>query len=609
MIQFAIYTTPGGTLVGDYSNRIQKLSFATNAKGFAECSGFIPMPLAESFLLYDRVGVLHVQMADSGSTIIYEGRLEDVEITNGGVNLRAFGYSRALSDEMRTLLWSTTSSQDWKAMPSDVGNFGNRTPEKYSFDFNNHVQIALQKNAIYTNNSDVGQAYYSLPNNGSRDAVTISFDWVAALPSNFYALVQVFQEDWTYIGGYTLWIGFGGNAPGAFVQLALPTGSRRVSIMVFNNSGANYTNTNESGVWFFRANNIRVTSASTNAVNTTTTALISYSGTPAVVSVAVVTTANMYAGQRVYLKATGSPNLGVGGTVQAVTDATHFTVIWDTSSFSAASGAEVQAAVIYAQEIVYGIALGANALNPTQLSASLVSVQNPLKDVLDFVPQDQYLNDLMDQLVALGDNQTPPRQWEWGVDVGRYLYFRPQSSAARTWYVDISEIDIQRTIDSLYNAIYATYQESSGRTLRTAVSSDATSIARYRLTRKKAQPTQTASSLQAITQRDAALADSKDPKPRSGLTVKFVFDTHGSTWPTYLVRAGDTIVIRNLPPILSTAIDQIRTFRIARTEYDFAGNSVTIEPENPLSTLDALLSLATAPSWVTTPWWVQVGQV
>jgi hypothetical protein len=219
-----------------------------------------------------------------------------------------------------------------------------------------------------------------------------------------------------------------------------------------------------------------------------------------------------------------------------------------------------------------------------------------------------YGADILDQLITRGDNQTTPRQWEWGVAAGRRLYLRPQGSGARTWYVDVSDLDIRRTIDSLYNSIYATYQEAGGRTLRSAVNTDTASVARYGLTRRKVFGVQTSSLTQATVQRDAELQDTKDPRPRSGITVRQVTAATGGDWPLSQVRAGDTIVIRNLPPALSTAIDRIRTFRITRVELDLETNELTVEPEAPLPTLAALLAAATPPSYVTAPWWIQIQQ-
>jgi sulfur carrier protein ThiS len=109
-------------------------------------------------------------------------------------------------------------------------------------------------------------------------------------------------------------------------------------------------------------------------------------------------------------------------------------------------------------------------------------------------------------------------------------------------------------------------------------------------------------------QQAAQLNDTKDPIPRARLTIDAVFDQNGARWPLTAVRANDIIVIRNLPPTLSTTIDRIRILRAIRTELDVFSGVLTIEPESPLPSLAALLARATAPAWVTKPWWVLVNQ-
>jgi len=56
------------------------------------------------------------------------------------------------------------------------------------------------------------------------------------------------------------------------------------------------------------------------------------------------------------------------------------------------------------------------------------------------------------------------------------------------------------------------------------------------------------------------------------------------------VRAGDTIVMRNLLPTSVLVTDRVRIFRINRTSYNAATNLLTVEPESPLPTLAALLA-------------------
>ncbi len=244
---------------------------------------------------------------------------------------------------------------------------------------------------------------------------------------------------------------------------------------------------------------------------------------------------------------------------------------------------------IYANEIAAALATYVNAINGTQLSASAALINSPIVDLTDEVYEDDLPSDILDRLARLGDNSTPVALYETGVWEDRLLTFQKRGMTARTWYVDISELELERTIDQLYNSAYATYQEAAGRTLRTAVSADADSVARYGLTRRRAVHANTTSASQAGTQRDAALADGKDARPRIRIQFDALYDASGNRWPLWSARAWDTCTIRNLPPTLSTAIDRIRTFRIIETEYDADRDQLALTPEQYLPTLETLI--------------------
>ena len=53
------------------------------------------------------------------------------------------------------------------------------------------------------------------------------------------------------------------------------------------------------------------------------------------------------------------------------------------------------------------------------------------------------------------------------------------------------------------------------------------------------------------------------------------------------------MTVRNLPPTLSTAIDNIHTFVISETEYDAETGELSISPERAAPTIARLLSGAT----------------
>lgn len=599
-LQYAIYTAPGGALIADYSSRVQGLTFATNARGLAECTGFVPMSLAEAFALYDRPGLPHVLINDSAGASVFEGRLEDVSIAEGGVNLTAMGYARSLSDSPYTALWSSVDVSEWR--PFLASESAGCVPDRFAFNTTNRLYITAQKNATLGN---TGTGKYAMlgflaPDQGSRGIIGVSFDYVYSLPvASWRVAFQTRNADFTGIANPWLFTSVG--ATGVVTgNVFLTFASAQIVNFFMDYDAADAVFSGETGSAYLIITNVRLVTSTTNKVDTTSTANVLAGSN---VSVPVVSSARMYVGQRLHM---GIPAAnGFAATVLSIPDSTHFTA--DLSA-AMASGGNVQAHVIYADEIVKDIVSTVSTLNPTQLSSSTTLIQSPSLDLQSESYQDMYPSDILDYLAKLGDSQTTPRQWEWGVIANRQLYFRPQSSAARTWYIDISELDVQRTLDALYNSIYADYQEPRGRTLRSSTNTDSGSVARYGLTRRRVQSVQTTSSTQAGIQRDAVLADSKDPKPKSGVTVAQLYDANGNRWPLTAAHAGDTVIIRNLPPSLSTAIDRIRVFRLTRTEYHIDDNTVTLEPEAPLSTLESQLALSVPPSWVTTPWWIQVAQ-
>jgi len=248
---------------------------------------------------------------------------------------------------------------------------------------------------------------------------------------------------------------------------------------------------------------------------------------------------------------------------------------------------ERNSATINADMIATDLAIYVNGINSAQLSASAALISSPGVDLTSEVYADALPADILDRLARLGDNITPVSLYETGVWENQLLTFQKRGATARTWYVDISALELERTITALRNSMYADYQEAGGRTLRTTTSDDSASVARYGLTRRGMVSTQTTSSTLAGTSRDAALQDGKDPKPLIAIAIDRIYDAAGSVYPLWMVRAWDTIVIRNLPLTLSAALDRIRTFRNIEARYDVDANRLTVTPESRMPTLVA----------------------
>jgi len=593
-LQFATDVSPVGELMRDDSARASALSYATNVHGFAEMRSSVPMALPEAFNRYDRSGLPHQRLND-GPAVVYEGRLEDLAITGDGISSTALGYSRALSDIPYTALWSTTDTARWRIYTN-----AEWTPIEetlYIFDQQDRLSVSLSKGATYQSGNDAGGVIFQIPNLSSRNVVGISFRYASTLPTNWSFEMRI-SDDPQQNGSSVLFTDTPGTNIGS--KFLTFTGKPVLTIYVFNSSGAPFTEVAETGAHRLIISNVRVVTSTANAVNTTTTAVIAAGIN---VSIPVVTTARMYVGQIVRLGTVAS--LGDLVVVKSIPDGTHF--VADPTA-ALVSGGNVQAHVIYADEVVRDLVSVVNATNPNQLSSSTALIQSPSLDLFDETYQDQYGADILTRLITLGDNQTTPRQWEWAVWENRILTYQPRGATARTWYIDLAALDLERTLNALFDSVYGIYQDSANRTLRTAAVSDATSIARAGVTRRTFLQVDSTSATQVGVQVAAKLSDEKDPTPRAKLTTDAIFDLNGARWPATVVRANDIIVIRNLPPTLGTTVDRVRSFRIVRTDLNVITGMLTIEPESPLPTLTALLARAAAPAWVTTPWWVQVAQ-
>jgi len=247
-------------------------------------------------------------------------------------------------------------------------------------------------------------------------------------------------------------------------------------------------------------------------------------------------------------------------------------------------------ASVFADDIADALVSWVNSFNPINSSTALI--QSPNVDLTDEIFEDLLPSEILTYLAEKGDDQTPPRKWEWGVWEGQALFFRPQGTNALTWYVDADELTLDSTLESLTNNAYGLYQDANGRTLRTSDAVNASSVNRYGLDRRFLIPERTTSQTKAEKARDTFLNQHKDIAPRASLTLFGLFDAAGARYPLWMARAGDTLTIRNLPPTLSTEIDKIRIFRIVRKSYDVDADILTPVPEDPLPSLEIQIASA-----------------
>jgi len=249
---------------------------------------------------------------------------------------------------------------------------------------------------------------------------------------------------------------------------------------------------------------------------------------------------------------------------------------------------------VYADEIAAALVSYLNSINATQIQNVASFLESPALDLRDEVYEDEWPGDILDRLVRLGDNQAPPAQWEAAIWEDRILRLNSRGKYSRTWYIDVAAPDMERSIAALRNSAYAVYKEAGGRTLRTAVSTDADRVALHELTRRAAVPAQTTSTTQAQAHRDAYLADNAEAKARAEIEVPELYDAGGARYPAFLARSGDTVVIRNLPPTHSSEIDRRRAFRVSETRYSAGRRTIQLTPELPRPSLGVMLARRSA---------------
>lgn len=505
MLSVQVFTDSSlGEMLADLSARINDggdLSLSTNRHGFASLDAtFIPMSLSESFAAYEWPGTPHVVVSDQSTGVVWEGRLEDIAIVDGGISLSAFGYQRALSDMPYTALWSKSGSADWRPVTTDEA--AAMQPDRYEMDNNNRLYIAPRKGENYNNQTHIGAYSYAAPH-GGNDATLATFacSYSMTLPAGWEFRVQTRDDDFANAVVENTVTATGVNQTGT-LNLTL-TAKNRIVVEIRNNTGGASAIAADTGTWFLKLTSLRLKNA---------------------------TTATITAGQ-----------------------------------------------------IAAALAAAVSNLNSSQLAADAALIGPTTTDMLDELYEDEWPAAILDRLGIL-------HGYQWSVWEDRRLTFQAVTTAPRAWYVDVGGLELQRSLDRVRNSAYAVYRDAAGRTLRTATIGNTDSQARYGIIRRGFVSVQTTSLSEAQTHRGVWLTDHANMQARARIEFDRVYDATGAPWPLYAMRAGDTVTLRNLPPTLSTGVDRIRTFTIGETDYDAAGDSITIAPDDPIPTLVTLVA-------------------
>jgi hypothetical protein len=238
---------------------------------------------------------------------------------------------------------------------------------------------------------------------------------------------------------------------------------------------------------------------------------------------------------------------------------------------------------VLSSAIAADVASKVNGLNSTALSSSTAKIVTTKGDLFQEVYEDENPQDILRRLAFL-------EGYEVGVYDGQILHYRPAGSGGQTWYISLNDLEVESTLSGMYNQAYAIYKEPSGFLQRLADVTDGPSVSRYGVTKEYGLQTKTTSSTEATNQRDLFLSDFSKVYARGDIAVRRVMDMAGSIMPAWVVRAGDTIILRDLPPNMGTAVDNVRQFVVGETRYNMMTGELFPFPEEPLPQLEQYLA-------------------
>lgn len=549
IISSQLYDRPGGALLLDMTGRVQGAHFATDVRGYRNWSGFVPMTSGEAFRWYD-FSSGHIVIS-WGSIVLYQGRVEDPR-ANGdpafgpvGLELTAFGYSQAYSDTLYTALWSTQRTDRWE--PVTVDQLASRFPERFAMSNDGALRIAPQTGEAF-DSTHIGSLTDAIPHNSARQIVTVSFDYdVKVTSSTWTASLSRYTDGYTFQS--TVWS-----------VTATGTGSQSLSITACDRLLLN--------LLFNRA---RTTLGTTIAAGARTV-------TPGIMTGIVV-------GNILHIGNNGGAANSEPEDVEvtAIT-ATTFTAVFqyphdndDAVSFVYEGETEVDCYVkisnlriktttsstVDLSEIAGALVSYVDGINPTQIDNVTSLIQSTSLDQKEALFEDMRPSAILNQLCLKGDSAR--RRWDWRVYDYQHLWVAPEGYDAQTWYVDEAP-PLLRSLQ-IENEAYATYQDVSGRTKRTAVATDAGSAGAFGIKRRGVVDAQTTSLTEAEQIRDTYIDDHKYNGSLGEFVVKQLRTVDGAIVPGWYCRTGDRIVVRGYPAGSASSIDYIRWFPVFSTDF------------------------------------------
>lgn len=249
------------------------------------------------------------------------------------------------------------------------------------------------------------------------------------------------------------------------------------------------------------------------------------------------------------------------------------------SGIRVGTSASISGSRLYADEILRYTTNQVINLNTNQVSLDFSGIESPRYDLTDVWYTDKTGLDVINDLLRYPD--TSGNTYELKIWENQKVLFRPKESI-NTWYIDISVIQLNRTLDKFYNQVNSRYTDTMKRSTMVTVEVAGFHNRQTVLTLNTNDPNI------AATAGNTLLSDYARKPPQSEISATHIRNDQGSYVEAINIRSGDTIIIQNIPPMLFDAIDN--TFIVDETIADLQSGIVRIIPEKPIAELENLLS-------------------
>lgn len=503
--------------------------------------------------------------------IVWEGRIEDPSVVLTGdwaiLTIQAFGYWRALFDIPCQERWSDTTYDNWYPLPTT--DLSARKPDQFNSNTDGRLYTSLRQNVGYGTTVRFSWKMVSVPH-AYQKYQTLAFTLDGVIPTNWQLVVQAANA------GYASLTTLGTITAGTYVASSQSFASINREWLILT--------------WEDTRTTTALTVARTAGVNVTFT---------------VGTTASMVVGSRIAIGGAQSEITSVlsiiSGT-QFTATCTYNHAIGDTITFAneavdtmysiALSNVRVKAsasASLYSHEVAAALVAQVYADNPTQISNVTGLLRGGVVDLKNFGYAFTTPAAVIEDLEKLVDSSGAYRYF---VDIGQVLNIDgPFASAApRTFYVH-GVPELGASLEQLGTQIVPAYTDTNGteQVASTIVSTPAEAI--YSIKRRQVRAFPTTSSSEAASWGAADLKNRTEPDGWGTITTEKVYAGR-TAWPPHELRPWDGLVLVDLPS--DGGNRSVRNFRFGRYGIRLDDETrkpiITIEPPNPIPTIDAVLA-------------------